>query len=459
LGTSDFIGFPPAVSVGRTEQQKYQEVWNNKEYRYCAPGEESFLKFLEKASPKEGDSVIDFGCGTGRGAQGLKNAGLKVTGVDFAGNCLDPQVDIEFVQADLTKHIPVNSTYGYCTDVMEHLPPEDVSAVLNNILNSATLVFFQISCVEDHMGYLVGAPLHLTIQDHDWWKQKLLDCGAKILWSEDLVDTCQFYVQSPKWKAADEIKHKSTLHGGDEQIKENIRVNCQGGWNLVQPYLKQDGEVMLIGGGPSLNDFEDDIRQKREAGVPLITTNGAYHWALGNGIKPSAQVMVDARPFNKRFLDPVIEDCKYLVASQCDPSAIEHLPKDRTYLWHSCSDEKMLEFIRGVQEAPVWPTPGGSTVMLRALMLLQALGFYKIHVYGMDSCIRESHHAYPQEENSKDQEITVKVQTRTKEFECAPWMAIQAKEFRQMAGLMDDEVELAVYGDGLIATMIRESAE
>ncbi len=92
-------------------------------------------------------------------------------------------------------------------------------------------------------------------------------------------------------------------------------------------------------------------------------------------------------------------------------------------------------------------------------MLLQALGFYKIHVYGMDSCIRETHHAYPQEENNSDQEITVKVHTKTKEFVCSPWMAIQAKEFRTMAELMDDSVELAVYGDGLIATMIRESAE
>jgi SAM-dependent methyltransferase len=456
---NSFEGFPPSVGIQKTEQKKYEEVWSNKEYRQVAPGEETFLTFLEQVSPQAGDTVIDFGCGTGRGAQALKAHGLKVTGVDFAANCLDPEVDIEFVQADLTKIIPVNSRYGYCTDVMEHLPPEQVGDVIKNILNSSTLVFFQISCVEDTMGYLVGAPLHLTIQDHDWWKQKIESCGGKVLWSKDLVDTCQFYVQSPSWKSADDIKTKVLVYGGDEQIKDNIRKNCLTGWNLVSPFQQQDIEVMLIGGGPSLNDFEGDIREKREAGVPLITTNGSYLWAIEKGLKPSAQVMVDARPFNKRFLEPIIDDCKYLVASQCDPCAIEHLPKDRTYLWHSCSDEKMLEFIRGVQDAPVWPTPGGSTVMLRSLMLLQALGFYKIHIYGMDSCIRESHHAYPQEENDHDKEITVKVQTKTKEFVCAPWMAIQAKEFRQMSGLLDDAVELAVYGDGLIATMIREAAE
>jgi hypothetical protein len=261
-----------------------------------------------------------------------------------------------------------------------------------------------------------------------------------------------------KWKSADDIQVTTAILGG-EKIRENIQQNCASGWQQVYPFEQQTIEVMLIGGGPSLNDFEDDIRQKREAGVPLITTNGSYLWAIERGLKPSAQVMVDARPFNKRFLEPVIDDCKYLVASQCDPDAIAHLPKDRTYLWHSCADEESLNFIRSVQDAPVWPTPGGSTVTLRSIMLLQALGFFKIHIYGMDSCIRETHHAFPQEENDSDQASTVQVKTATKEFVCAPWMAIQAKEFRQMAGLLSDELELAVYGDGLIATMIRESAE
>ena len=266
-------------------------------------------------------------------------------------------------------------------------------------------------------------------------------------------------VEPIKWKSADDVKATTVINVDDEKIRENIRINCNAGWNLVYPYERQDIEVMLLGGGPSLNDYQDDIKAKRVAGVPLITTNGAYHWAIERGLKPSAQIVVDARPFNKRFLEPVVDDCKYLVASQCDPEAISHLPKDRTYLWHSCSSDEMVEYIKAVQENPVWPTPGGSTVMLRALMLLQCLGFFKIHVYGMDSCISEGHHAYKQDENSQDVEKTIKVQTKTKEFVCAPWMAIQAKEFRQMAGLMDDSVELEVYGDGLIATLIRESAE
>lgn len=454
-----FVGYAPTVQIKSLEQQKYEDVWSHPEYRAVAPGEDSVVTFLAQASPKKGDQVIDFGCGTGRGAQAIKDAGLDVTGVDFAANCLDPQVQVKFVQADLTQKIPVSAKFGYCTDVMEHLPPESVDSVIKNILDSATLVFFQISCVDDVMGYLVGAPLHLTVKPHSWWKEQFEQNGAKVLWSEDLKESCQFYVQSPSWKSAEDVNANATVNITDEQIKTNIKANVEAGWNLISPYEAQDVEVLLLGGGPSLNDFEDEIRQKRNEGAKLITTNGAYHWCLERGITPSAQVVVDGREFNKRFLEPVLPECKYLVASQCDPKAIEHLPKERTFLWHSVADEESLKYIAEIQKTPVWPTPGGSTVMLRALMLLQVLGFFKIHVYGMDSCIGETHHAYEQKENDSDKEITVKVRTKTKEFVCAPWMALQAREFRQMAQNLDDNVELAVYGDGLIATLIRESAE
>jgi hypothetical protein len=58
-------------------------------------------------------------------------------------------------------------------------------------------------------------------------------------------------------------------------------------------------------------------------------------FALNNGIKPSAYVMVDALEFNARFVEKVIPDCKYFIASQCHPSVFEKLPKEQDiYLAH-----------------------------------------------------------------------------------------------------------------------------
>src|SRR5574343_1126631 len=109
------------------------------------------MTFLDQARPKPDAEVIDFGCGTGRGALMLALMGqMKVTMLDFASNCLDEDVAgacatqperIKFIEHDLTQVPQVNAVYGYCCDVMEHIPTDDVPTVLQNILASAQHVF------------------------------------------------------------------------------------------------------------------------------------------------------------------------------------------------------------------------------------------------------------------------------------------------------------------------------
>jgi hypothetical protein len=147
--------------------------------------------------------------------------------------------------------------------------------------------------------------------------------------------------------------------------------------------------------------------------------------------------------------------------------------------------------------------PGGSTVMLRAIPLLRMLGFWRLHLFGFDSCVdREvprwrlrrigskawqrdevtgalleydteeeakaasagvcdvwavlAHHAYVQEEN--EDEPLFPVECGGRQYWCTPWMVSQASEFRGLVRSLGDEVELAVYGDGLIAQIVKTGA-
>ena len=185
------------------EQDKYKKMWEIDAYRNAAPGEAVAGIFNLAANPKRGDLVIDFGAGTGRGAHKIhKQRGCNVLMLDFADNCLDPQVkaalnkEFTFQVADLTEplNLAVKAKYGFCTDVMEHIEPEKVDAVLVNIFRSAENVFFQISLVPDNMGALIGHPLHLTVQPFEWWVEKL-SCFGKVTWSEDQGIAALFYVQ------------------------------------------------------------------------------------------------------------------------------------------------------------------------------------------------------------------------------------------------------------------------
>ena len=138
------VGKAPAIKVSNErplEKDLYKKVWEMPEYRKVSPGEKISHIFLEQAKPKAGSSVIDLGCGTGRGGLNLAFfGGMDVTLVDFAPNCLDADIvpmletqkhALRFIEADLSEPLPVKAAYGYCTDVMEHIRPHHVDKVLD----------------------------------------------------------------------------------------------------------------------------------------------------------------------------------------------------------------------------------------------------------------------------------------------------------------------------------------
>lgn len=439
-------------------------MWKHEQYRAVAPGESAAQLFLEQARPKQGSTVIDFGAGTGRGALALAFFGaLNVEMLDFASNCLDDDVRqmlvtqshaLRFTQHDLTKPSPVSARYGYCTDVMEHIPPEEVDRVLVNVLQAAEHVFFQISCEDDVCGALIGQPLHLSVHDHAWWLQKLQALDCAVHFSQDCGSHCIFYVTA--WQKAESFVEHGVLNIEESQILENMRANLAADWNDVTPHVQNEFEVIILAGGPSLADHVDEIKRLRAEGAKLVTVNGAYHWALEQGLQPSAQIIVDARAHNARFATPVIDGCRYLMASQVDPSVLEGLPKDRTFLWHTTM-EAARELVG--EKRKVWyGVPGGSSVVLRSLPLLLMLGYHKFHIFGFDSCLRDgAHHAYAQAEN--DGQMVLPVTCGERVFFCNPWMASQAAEFQTLMKIIGSEVDIEVYGDGLIANIINTGAE
>lgn len=166
-----------------TERNKYTLMWQFDGYRNFSPGEEVVDLFLDTVKPE--GMIIDFGCGTGRAALAMFNKGYDVVLIDFADNCRDEEAEgLPFIEWDLTQPIPMRAPHGFCTDVMEHIPTDDVDTVLRNIMGSAASVFFQISTTEDAFGEVIGHRLHNTVQPHEWWRDKFTDLGFKIAWSD-----------------------------------------------------------------------------------------------------------------------------------------------------------------------------------------------------------------------------------------------------------------------------------
>lgn len=482
------------IDFQKSEQAKYIKCWSagDRDYAKFSPGEHAAPLFLETAKPHKGATVVDWGCGSGKGSKVLYNAGLDVTAVDFAFNCLDDDVReltesderFRFIEHDLSKPIQLPSEYGFCTDVMEHIPEDQVDAVLDSILDNSRHVFFEISTTEDHFGdhpdiQVNGEKehLHLTVKPYQWWIEKFVSKQVVIHHSNMLDNRVIFYLTG--WGSKPLNFDGGVINTDADTIKANMRENAKLGLQAVRPFEAQDAEVMLLAGGPSLNYYTDEIIQQRATGMPLITTNGTYNWAIANGMKPSMQCLIDARKFNERFVTPILgpdenhlvngkpyQGCQYFISSQCHPDIAKSLPKEQTHMWQVSLDDDLIgeaKELFGKMYEDWFPCPGGSTVTLRTLCLLRMLGYSKIHVYGFDSCVfGKEHHAYEQTENDNRGTMPITVARGTKwekTFHCEPWMVYQTREFQLMIPRVLKDCQLNIKGDGIIAYMIQSEAE
>lgn len=164
-----------------SEQEKYERMWAVKGYREYSPGEEAVEDFLNSIDEHRTD-LLDIGCGTGRAGVKLKEAGFDVTLMDFTENSRDYQaLPLPFVQHDITQPFPIKADYGFCTDVMEHIPTVAVRDVLRHIFDAVKICWFQISTRPDHFGAVINQDLHLTVQPKDWWIEQITKAGGLVV--------------------------------------------------------------------------------------------------------------------------------------------------------------------------------------------------------------------------------------------------------------------------------------
>lgn len=148
------------------EREKYRRIWRCPEYWVRSPGEESADEAIEYFGVV--GTLIDFGCGEGKALAKFRSAGFDSVGVDHVH--LQPNVIGACLWA-LPDSLPV-ADFGFCADVMEHIPPERVDDVLRSIADKVRhSAYFRISTILDGMGNLIGERLHLTVRPGIWWHE------------------------------------------------------------------------------------------------------------------------------------------------------------------------------------------------------------------------------------------------------------------------------------------------
>ena len=183
-------------NVTKPERDKYEAVWARPEYHEFSPGLENVDRFMEVVKPLPGSTVVDIGCGSGVAGLELERRGLKASWLDLTDVALDPKVNRNrFTKAPIWKPMGVRD-YGFCCDVLEHVPPEFTMLAIWQITNACATSWFQVSFQPDRFGpELIGQPLHLTVMPFVWWRDRFAMFGV-LREARDLCGMGVFVVQS-----------------------------------------------------------------------------------------------------------------------------------------------------------------------------------------------------------------------------------------------------------------------
>jgi SAM-dependent methyltransferase len=165
------------VQLKRREREKYERMWAISQYRENDQAVGQAARFCEWVPIPKGSTIVDLGCGHGYASRFFFERGMRVIAVDIADSSIEAgnRALVEFICGtmwDLPRSIITD--YGFCVDVMEHIPPARVGATLSAIKRSVRReVFFDISLRKDGYGKLIGETLHLTVRPVEWWQEQL----------------------------------------------------------------------------------------------------------------------------------------------------------------------------------------------------------------------------------------------------------------------------------------------
>jgi SAM-dependent methyltransferase len=180
------------------ERDKYAEIWSLEQYRNAtSPGLINVDRFMSVIKPDPLSRVIDLGCGSGKAGLELEKRGLRLSWLDITAAGLDPEVPRElFIEQPLWAPMTFQRRwdYGFCCDVLEHLPTEYTLLSISRMLEYCKTLWLQIALRPDNFGALIGEPLHLTVKPFDWWLIRLGTLGhvedARDLIGEGLYVVC-----------------------------------------------------------------------------------------------------------------------------------------------------------------------------------------------------------------------------------------------------------------------------
>lgn len=502
-------------------------------------------------------SVLDYGCGKGLLAKGLAERGHKIA--EF-----DPAIPGK-------EETPEPADLVVCTDVLEHIEPVHINAVLRELKRLTNRkLFVNVACKEALMRLPDGRSTHLIVKPAEWWKEKLAKHFRVVEWetrgtdafgelvplvlpkrrpittgiakfADGIIDHINKYsdpfFQVKSWStyerasdkpadlqlairilehlpdpdaAMDEIcklarkcvacmielgdgrtaeywrdvmnRHIRIARfdegtkgiivigspkvvvqnlnivgamGADEEWKQ-LLVNIERIKARIEPAPAHGRRALLACYGPSLAANIDILKKYADGGGDVVSVSGAHDFLIEHGIVPKYHVECDPRAHKADNIKAASPGTTYMLASSCHAAMFDKLEGADIRLWHIAAGEHTVRLIKEMGEKPGTVIGGGSSVGLRSIPLLYALGYRDFAVFGMDSSFSDDGKQWAGKHAGKLKQVRP-ARVGDRMFMTSAVMVGYACQFFELVQKVDD-ITWELIGDGLLQEMAKHYA-
>jgi len=263
---------------------------------------------------------------------------------------------------------------------------------------------------------------------------------------------------------------KTNTDTAGSEIIANVIKHAREPWprlHKLPGFMKSKGpdkKIAIVGGGPSLKNYLDEIRN---FDGEVLVAGSPNDYLMGEGIIPTYTAVCDPDAIMAKYLTRTDERVKYLVASGCNDAVFQALKHRQLVMWHCHSDQ----YAKEMQEADpeYFGVGGGCTIGLRCLSIAVVMGYSNIHFFGYDSCMdpddpKEGHHAYKfvtaEEEIGEIHEIRVGslfdgAAGASRVYHCAGYQLAQAEQFKMFYSQYGRTFTPTFHGEGLLKATAR----
>ena len=170
---------------------------------------------------------------------------------------------------------------------------------------------------------------------------------------------------------------------GQDDRARNMATSLGRGYPVCTPMEAHDRPLAVVGSGPSVRDYLEEIRAVKE----VWAINGAYDYMVDVGIVPTGFFALDPLPGLVDYVRNPRHETTYYLASTVDSSVLDALDGFRIRLWHTNAED--MTYPSGA-----WSMRGGTTAITRAPYLGYCLGHRDITLYGADSSFEGNRYCY-----------------------------------------------------------------